>query len=73
MSEWRDIGTAPKDGTRVLLRCGHVTTVGWWELQRYNKQPKPYWTTEYGWLAGVSWDRSHQPDYWQPLPEPPRG
>jgi hypothetical protein len=61
LSGWRDIATAPKDGTRVLL---------------FNPGEPPYqcvgcWlnnTTGGGWVSS-EWDV--EPSHWQPLPPPP--
>lgn len=56
-SEWRPIESAPKDGTRVLLRTANIIEpwIGSWfeAAQRWN-----------GAIA--------QPELWQPLPEAPK-
>jgi len=73
MNEWQPIETAPTNGRSVLLALSskHVT-VGRWEPQQFHKTPRPYWSTERGWLFGISWDRKNQPTHWMPLPDPPR-
>jgi hypothetical protein len=69
---WQPIETAPKDGTNVLLLLASGRrTVGGWEAQKYYLKPVPYWRTEFGYLAGVKWDRDNQPTHWMPLPDPP--
>ena len=68
--EWRDIETAPKDGTRVLysgpgldgsmppwVTCGRWTDRGWFEI---NTDYSDYYS------------REDFPTMWQPMPEPPQ-
>lgn len=71
---WRDIESAPKDGTRVLLaepiEGGFEMSVGWW---------RPYIndSSDAGWMDGTvqSWAYEENtilhPTHWQPLPSPP--
>lgn len=62
--EWQPIVTAPRDGTRLLLWTGNMsttgmiwsTTVGWWDKEICHK-----------WIHGSSVDPTH----WMPLPAPP--
>lgn len=78
-AEWREIATAPKDGTRVLLGykagtlfieaavvCGSV------DDDRHARKPAPYWSNDYGRIVGLKALRTTLPDGWQPLPEPPK-
>jgi len=64
MSEWRQIETAPKDGTRILLwpmgnkHSRHVRS-GYWH-QPANPEAPGFW------MPGAG-----RPTHWQPLPEPP--
>ncbi len=62
MPEWRDIETAPKDGTTILaFESGIVDVVKYSEIQR----------------AFVRWDDQsrmalrYEPSHWMPLPSPP--
>ncbi len=69
LSEWRDISTAPKDGTRALvwidLRGEHITdrsyaTIGCWD---------EFWGV---WRDGhVGPQLRERPTHWMPLPPPP--
>ena len=61
-SEWRDIETAPKDGTIVLL-SGEFDYPGDWRIKM------GYWAAyEKEWhLFGGVW----KPTHWMPLPEAP--
>jgi len=60
---WRDIITAPRDGTEVLLMA--------------NKDPfgRPYKSDVYhSWFDGFRWTRwphPHEPTHWMPLPPAP--
>lgn len=67
MSDWQDIATAPRDGTRVLL---------WFnELDPHTIQSE--WRDEVGWVDVWNNDRielTHSfiwPTHWMSLPEPP--
>jgi hypothetical protein len=60
--KWQRIETAPKDGTKVLLWDGMITTGEWCE------NPHPWndgkWWIEGGQITG-------NPTHWMPLPEKP--
>ena len=57
MSEWKPIETAPKDGSRLLLRSpGGKTADGSWGV-KYGVWSWPYVMVE--------------PAHWMPLPKPP--
>jgi hypothetical protein len=64
MSEWRDIETAPKDGTVILMADGLTMFCGFWLK------------SEREWVDGsrdrngelITWDATH----WMPLPSPPK-
>ena len=85
-TEWRDIKTAPRDGTVIILRVGRLKFRASWREGLYNSQGCPCggWHV-YGddacpssWSDGVSWARnadglpSKLPTHWMPLPEPPK-
>ena len=63
---WRDIGTAPKDGSNVILWCvdltgagGHVATGSWHD---------PYGGSWWDW----NMEYTLHPTHWQPLPPAPQ-
>lgn len=77
VGEWRDISSAPRDGTEILASWFHES------LQRFVTRIV-YWTDEvYPWMDGkrynwesVSEDRPNRYlsdwfTHWQPLPAPP--
>ena len=60
LQRWQPIGTAPKDGTRVLV--AHPA----WEAASTAQ-----WYGDF-WSVGYSVPQfKHQPTHWQPLPAPP--
>lgn len=67
--QWRDISSAPKDGTAILLYWPAAVPLGrdCMEAGRWSEE-KGHWTNyceehdEYEWTS---------PRYWQPLPNPP--
>lgn len=74
-TQWREIATAPKDGTKILAASRDYTNIyavdmWFWEVQEYNVKPKPYWSRYRAFSVGH--DRSQQPLFWLPLPEPPQ-
>jgi hypothetical protein len=63
MSDWRPIGTAPKDGTKILL----------WDA-RYDGVCSGYWHPEFnGWRASGTEEMMHWCDmtHWRPQPPGP--
>jgi hypothetical protein len=75
MSDWQDISTAPKDGTRILIwaespATGHCSVhLAWWAIPYEGAYDKGWWETG---LYG-----SHHPVVtqftkgWMPLPSAP--
>ena len=62
---WREIDTAPKDGTHVLLYFpdGEGAHEGWWAWTRPDR-----W-----WVANTCYECEFgEPTRWMPLPEPPK-
>lgn len=59
MSEWQDIETAPKDGTRVLL------------VRADNPEMHTAFWRDGKWLCG-GMGYVNGPSYWMPLPPPPK-
>jgi hypothetical protein len=60
---WRDIESAPKDGTNILLAHALAVFDGYWDVYAN------------GWVDDVTdlyEDKiTYQPTHWRPLPEPP--
>mgnify|MGYP006935488135 CR=1 FL=1 len=79
---WRDIESAPRDGTEVLLAAGSRVTVGHWTTEEECRvqigdcggvcRCPEYEYQDPTWL---SWDggftTEHPPTHWMPLPPPP--
>ena len=67
---WREIETAPKDGTPVDLWC----------VDKHNglvdRRPSCWWSLvsegRHGWCGISERDRKWTPTHWRPLPEPPK-
>jgi hypothetical protein len=57
---WRDIATAPKDGTIILGQYGEFSDYGL--VRFYNGK----WVDQF---CDEEWD---EPQLWQPLPPPPK-
>jgi hypothetical protein len=62
-AEWRDISTAPKNGTPVLLAHAQASFDGWWNEDRQ------------AWVDGYTDPDgdlvAYAPTNWMPLPDPP--
>lgn len=69
---WQPIETAPKDGTRVLLRWesgNHIRVAcGDFDMDRYNRKPRPYWSHDLERAFGKIDARINPPKYWMPIP-----
>lgn len=64
MSEWQDIETAPKDGTRcILFQGGRKVCMGEYVPKQWE------WAVE-GWKNTNG--NFFNPTHWMPLPEPPK-
>jgi hypothetical protein len=77
---WRDIASAPKDGTMIMLTDGNWVHPGWWKA--CDKWPWRFVDNTAELLTGCcdheAGDRiafngwgADSPTYWQPLPAPP--
>ena len=72
--EWRDISTAPKDGTFVLtcmpFACPSVSAwQTYFDISRFGKDPETF-MTEDGFI--MYWvEVEYQPTHWMPLPKAP--
>ena len=62
--EWQPIATAPKDGTRVLIRGDCVVVAGWEEVIGNEGV--------FGWcIVNDAYMPEHIATHWMPLPKPP--
>ena len=62
--EWQPIETAPKDGTRVLIKGDCTVVAGWQEITGMFGLM--------GWsIVNDAWMSSGEARYWMPLPKPP--
>lgn len=79
---WRDIDTAPKDGTWVLLydpmANSLIYTGTWdakfdsnWNYESDNLEYKGAWTSYQAQSFGHEEYATLQPTHWMPLPDPP--
>ena len=68
--EWRDIKTAPKDGTGVDIWAHNG------RVSEGARIPDVEWVDDFGWLDGFGcvWGRDEREivSHWMPLPEPPK-
>lgn len=76
MSEWKDIGTAPRNGTLVLVFAPDEdepdmsrTALAAW--QGYDEDAEWYGVDDVG-LRYQSEQQMMRPTHWQPLPEGPK-
>lgn len=71
---WREIATAPMDGTEILLYEGGDAprcVVGYWDADTLNgDDARPTWRDSDGGIL----DFAREPiTHWMPLPPPPEG
>lgn len=72
MSEWRDISSAPKDGTDIMLWC-HFSLKPSIAICRYHESGRAGAHGRFVWLdQGGSTIAERIPTHWMPLPEPPQ-
>jgi hypothetical protein len=64
MTKWEPIGTAPKDGTVIMVLAGSMMTVAYWDTDDKDEDGQ-VWR-----LYGTS--ECLNPIAWMPLPEPPK-
>lgn len=68
MDTWRNIDTAPKDGTSILVGCGPYIAVAFWD------EEGAYWALDDGHDYRPALRRElAQPTHWMPTPMPPGG
>lgn len=72
---WLPIETAPKDGTRIILRCPNIGAVeGWWDCVDgggFEEGPPIFWWTTENDLIIFGDGSYDDPTHWMPLPPPP--
>lgn len=79
-SPWRDMESAPKDGTRILADCGAVyrkpyavRVLLWYDALQWEGEYGP----DSGWILDLPDETidaefvERDPTHWMPLPEPP--
>jgi len=67
---WREMSSAPRDGTPILVWLGGQVWIAAWE--KYNDSSYPYvWQTQTGSALVRPWKDDEEPEAWRPLPEPP--
>lgn len=83
MSEWKDIATAPKDGTRIVVyTAGGRALVASWQFScciGSDGADADAWVAQgiypNDWTDGICWERnehdepSDPPTHWQPPPQ----
>lgn len=63
MSEWKTIDSAPKDGTRILIKADCYLIAGFGRVSGSN---------DFGWLiVNDAWCHPSLVTHWMPLPLPP--
>ncbi len=67
--EWRDIETAPKDGTMILLTDGDIVALGCWDKR--GGFPWRFVTDDFDDFE-EDWWVEDAPTHWRPLPPPPK-
>lgn len=67
--EWLPIETAPKDGTRVLLRSKWGVEIAHYDNECVWLGPGGHWVTFYN---RSDTEEAEHPTHWQPLPSPPK-
>jgi len=70
MGEWRNIDTAPKDGSEVILGARGTVWSGYWENQP-NHWDETGWYEEDARQGHYYHRHPGQPSHWQPFPDPP--
>lgn len=68
---WQPIETAPKNKDILLFCPRHGVVRGKWNVCKYHRNPKPYWTNDREALFGIISIRNDQPTHWMPLPDAP--
>lgn len=69
---WQDIGTAPKDGTRLILWDGNRKNryIGFWDTQKNHRRPNPFWENLCT-QGDIMYQRTFPPTLWMHQPTIP--
>lgn len=70
--EWKNIDSAPKDGTRILVYQRGFIGVARYDIDKYAARPKPFWSGHFALIYGVREAKANAPTHWMPLPEAPK-
>jgi hypothetical protein len=65
--EWREIDSAPKDGTPILIAQGDDLAVAWFDTEYVWLRPGGAWISDYNRSDTYEYDPTH----WLPLPTAP--
>lgn len=69
---WRDIATAPRDGTIILLATARSHVPIYCGSYRFSTMGEPTGHSDKAWRCSSS-GRYANPTHWRPLPPPPQG
>jgi len=71
-SEWQDISSAPKDGTKILMGKSSVVKSDWLEAvgSYWGKRGNTTYNSFVRTMSGGTQD--FKPSHWTPLPQPPQ-
>ena len=73
--EWREIESAPKDGSKILAYCTNggdpFCEVLYWDSTDDNQAEKPSWISGY-FDSHYEQNYTYTVTHWQPLPPPPK-
>lgn len=75
MSEWRDISTAPVDGTAILIKVAAGVVEAWYDKPRHTpsyEDPDDWTGNQWVALDDTLQFESGEPTHWMPLPDPPK-
>jgi hypothetical protein len=70
-TEWRDIATAPKDGTIIHIADARDVHAAFWDADRDAKFPWRFMDNDEESAMNAWMDGKHGPTHWLPLPPPP--
>ncbi len=69
--EWQPIGTAPRDGTAILVSDGFTTDVAYWGAPGPSGLNFMWVIREFPDGEYNGWVAFDEPTHWMPLPDPP--
>lgn len=77
MMEWKDIESAPRDGTDVIVAYTHIETQCVFNAfyasieEGWDAQDVGWWSYVYSEVSRVKLEGWQEPTHWMPLPPPP--